>query len=606
MKSDVEAESIPDGYYANLQNINSSSVGSISADKGYTTHGNTAQSGNKVISAPAESYKLRDGTKVKQKVIDDGSNCIILWLNPQNTTNHEDGEWEILLSGLTKEKEVWFASFNTTTVNRQYITNGVENLSFWNGATTYITVALAGGEGTITVNDTTNFSASGSVIIGGSTVTYTGKSATTLTGCSGTPAAAVNDGVAEAVDTSTLSAAPKLTNMSTIGGRLMGSITTRIYGSGVGDGTSWTVPSPVTLSSPFVRDFPEGDGDISSVGAVRDYTIIGKPGRTLSYKITFTADGVAPQEIIEELDGDYGPASDNFVKLDDNTLSYVTEDGQIRLIQMNQQNERLTARELNADVRPTMKNGVYSGTPGCKGIYWRKERMLIYTFKKNSSSSANDTQVKIEFVTDKESGQTARPNIGFKNWTVNCFSKDGTDLFFHGSFEKNSFHAFDGYTYADAPWTAIATTKRYSMIDGLQEAKVLYLPVQGFIGPGQVLKFELDYDHAGTRAHLEAEFDSATETDYLVEPVFKTIGALEIGNEPIGGNLDDIDELNFFRIFFTLPEAHNPYDIQFTVTSDGVNTDRDTIGNRWQVNLFGFDRRDARTQVDKRLKKHFS
>lgn len=55
--------------------------------------------------------------------------------------------------------------------------------------TSQLTTATSGGEATLNVRNANGFAASGSAVIGTTTVTYTGRTATTLTGASGTPAA---------------------------------------------------------------------------------------------------------------------------------------------------------------------------------------------------------------------------------------------------------------------------------------------------------------------------------------------------------------------------------------------------------------------------------
>lgn len=52
-----------------------------------------------------------------------------------------------------------------------------------------LTTATSGGEATINVRDAAGYAASGTVVMGASSVTYTGKGATTLTGCAGVQAA---------------------------------------------------------------------------------------------------------------------------------------------------------------------------------------------------------------------------------------------------------------------------------------------------------------------------------------------------------------------------------------------------------------------------------
>ena len=94
------------------------------------------------------------------------------------------------------------------------------------------------------------------------------------------------------------------------------------------------------------------------------------------------------------------------------------------------------------------------------------------------------------------------------------------------------------------------------------------------------------------------------ETDFIVEPTYNTIGAFEVGTEPIGGTIEEIDELNVFLVFFRLPRQ-KPYNIQLTAYGDGTNVDGTTVGNRWAIEQIFVEPKDAERQIPKEKIKYF-
>jgi len=605
MRSDLEADKIPNGYLANALNIDCSSIGSISPAKGYSSYGSQLEAAGKIISMPKKAYRLDDGTEVALRVRDNNTNTILEWLNKQKTSNHEDGEWETLVAGLTTGKEMSFAPYNYddngTLKNRLYFCNGIENLSFWNGATTYLTVATSGGEATITVNSTSNFDNSGSLVIGGTTVTYTGKTSTTFTGCSSTPAASINDGVAQLPDTTTQSGDPKLEMMVVTDGRIWGvdaASRTILQYCERADPTDWTPTAPP--DEPGVVDLPEGDGPITGLGAIREWVIVFKRDRVIAIKLEFPSATTKALriEVVRQGD-DVGVETHDAVISTLDSVYYATPKGGIKGIAVSNEG-KLIPDDLTDIVYPSLRNAVFSNA---SAIYWEKEKKLLVSYKKDSNSTQNDTQIKIEFAKD-ENLNTVR-TISFQDWQVECWQKYDGKLIFGGSYIPNCYHAFDGYTKDEGAFNSIATTKRYHFGVPMKEKTIFYLPIEGYIGPGQRLQFQLDYDTQGTRYHGEADFDSATETQYIIEPQLNTIGAFELGTEPIGGTLAEVNELNFFRMYLTLPTDHHPYDVQLTIHGDGVNKNGEIIGNRWKITRFGWDVVSAKTNIDSRLKKFF-
>ena len=46
--------------------------------------------------------------------------------------------------------------------------------------------------------------------------------------------------------------------------------------------------------------------------------------------------------------------------------------------------------------------------------------------------------------------------------------------------------------------------------------------------------------------------------------------------------------------------------MQLTFWGDGSDDNGKTVGNRWKITQFGFDVESAKTEINSRLKKHFT
>jgi len=282
------------------------------------------------------------------------------------------------------------------------------------------------------------------------------------------------------------------------------------------------------------------------------------------------------------------------VKLGD-AIVYATAKGGIKSVFISQTQESFDFDDLTENIRPSIKNGVFTSA---RAIWFEKERTLIVAYKKDSDSTENDRCIVIEYTKDLQ-GNIFKV-LGTMDWTVGSWFIYENELYFGSSFEPNCFKAFDGYEKGGTglPYRSLFTLKRYRFSQNpLQQKEIVYIPITGWIGAGTILKFQLDLDFLGSRAHLESQL-SASETQYTIQPQFNTLGTFELGTEPVGGTMEDVDELNYFKIYFTVPTSHHPFDAQLTVYTEDA-------GARYKIESINFDIKDAKFQVDGNLKKYF-
>lgn len=584
-----DAALIPDEYLANSLNISCADF-SITPFQMYSNFSDQL-TGDDGIGRILSSFtaKKTDGTEIPLRLRDNNTNCTLEWYNATAD------DWETLLGSLTTNTPMAFADFNTATQDYTLFCNGVMNYSVWKKATG--TVA-SNTSTVITLNEasaaTQGFSGSGgTVIVNGTEYAYSGVSGATITGLTGLPTFTANEGVAEAVDDSTYSALPKFIGIVIADGRVWCFIknSVRLYYSKVGDHTDFTAATQP--DDPGVRDFIEGEGSLTAIGAIKENIIVFKPDLVKLFKLEYPSATTRTTRVEELRRGDSQGAvnQDGTITLGE-SIYYTTPKGGIKSISLSKLTDNFDFNDETDIVRPSLKDGVFTSA---RATYWEKEKRLIVSFKKNSDSSYNDRCVVIELT--KENDNSAAKVIGFLDWQVGSWFKYSNNLYFGGSYEPNCFKAFDGYQKgtADAPFTALFTTRRYRFSENpILEKKIPYIAFDGWIMFNK-LKIQVSYNYLGSLSTKEYTFDPTVKTDFIVQPDVNVMGAFEMGSEPIGGTLNNIDELNYFRFFIQLPTSLQPTDVQVTVYSEEA-------GSRWRLNSISFLVEEAGTRIPNKLK----
>ena len=580
---------IGDGDLANSLNISVADE-SIAPFRMYSLFANRLSTGADLHILHTFTSVKADGTEIVLRVREDGSNTHIEWYNSV------DNAWDILLPDLTTAKIPMFADFNTSTQDEVWWCNGTENMTLW----TKIVGSVASNTATvITLNEvaaTAGFS-TGTVIVDGTEYSYSGVSGNTLTGLSGLPTFDANEGVAQAADDSTYSALPKMDILYSNAARMWGAISTkpRLHYSKVGDATDWTTAN--NPDDPGFRDFVEGEGGITAISGSREDVIVFKRDLVQLYKLIFPTSSSRTSFSQELRRGTSVGAVNQFaVAKIGQTIMYATPNGGIKSIDINNADDGYKFDDVTDNIRPTIKNGVFTSA---RATWHEKDRVFLLAYKKDSDSSRNDRVIVVERVKQDDGSEVNA--LGILDWTVGGWFDYAGDKYFGSSFEPNTFKAFDGFSKDGNSFTSIATTKRFSFERGfVRQKEIRWLIITGFITAGTTLNFELDYDSNGTRAHLESSLSGVNPDGkgYIIEPQLNTIGSFVLGNEPVGGLTENISELNPFRVFFRLPEQHNPFDIQLSAFSDRE-------GARYRLESITWDVKDAGDKVPDKLHRVF-
>lgn len=588
---------IPDFYLANALNISCGSVGLLSPFKGYSDFV-SADTPDTVYIVNSVRFRKGDGQQIPLIALEDGSNVKMYWYNPVALALEH-------LQSLTTATVPSFSGegYNTSTADGIYWSNGVDNYTAWSGAVGSVSTNDAT---TITLNAVTGYSdaadlgfaASGTVHVNGTDYTYAALSGWQLTGLTALPTFDANEGVAQAVTTD--AAIPKFNYLVVADGRVWGgrNNSIRLYYSAVGDGGNFTAGT--NPDDPGYRDFVEGGGVITGLSAIREYIIVGKSDLVRYFKLEYptSTSRTTVSEVLMQGDNQ-GPASHFAMVPFRDQVWYLSGKGGVRSVGINQDSSGFVKEDVTEIVRPSLRDAV---TTGARGIFFEKERIIRFSYKNNSDSTRNDREILIELV--KGDDEVERSAITFSDYTVGGYFIYQDELYFGSSFEGKIFQMFDGYTKANNPFNTIATLKRYNFGSPVNQKTFEYIAVAGFIAPGQLIQFQLSYNNEGSLATFESQL-SASETQFMTEVQLNTIGAFAMGTEPIGGTIEDIDEMNIFLVFFRLPE-YKPYDVQLTIYGDGTDENGETVGNRWAIEGVYLSPTDAGYKVPANKIKYFT
>ena len=249
--------------------------------------------------------------------------------------------WYDLMTSLTNTRFVFDAVWNNT-VKRDFLVfvKGDTNLHKWSGGLGTIASTTAN---TIVLNDTAaslGFDTSGTVIINGTTYTYTGVTSATLTGVTADPSGEADGSVVVAgVVTNANSPDANLTNdfLKVINNQVyVGSYSSRlIYVSSDTDYTNYTVPSPTISGSPELLTL---DNLARGIGSITGDAYI-SAGYSDWYSVKFElinvdTDGLTRKTTVskQEAPGLGAAMGHEYIDNMGNTIVYLTRDKKVRAL----------------------------------------------------------------------------------------------------------------------------------------------------------------------------------------------------------------------------------------------------------------------------------
>jgi hypothetical protein len=485
--------------------------------------------------------------------------------------------WEVLDTGFTNNVRFGYADYNINTdlTSYVYFGNGQEAGRRWNGAHTLLNGALAGGEGTITVDDTTGFTATGTLIYCETALAYSGKSATTFT----VPSAHAcddNRGVAQA-PTSTLSA-PRGNIYMTADNRLwIAGITTTpqaAYFSRYGDATDFSTAALITDgtdASPGIFNLGEGGGAINAM--IQDESAIYLFKKSAIRKATLN-DTTYTLSTLKPFDGKSqtaGAVTSLSTFTSGNEVFFITADNQLMRLARLQAVDYPQIVPISDPIKPTIDDAVFTSSTG---IVFKDK--AYFAGKSSSAVGVNDAV----FVYNLRTGAWDAPIVG---WNVGDFAiyDDGTGeaLYIGDALTTNVYKitdtALDDIHGVTANWRS--KQLNFALPNAQKQIDSIY--IEGYIASNTTLSISLLLDEDGYTQTYTTNFAGTEDTFIYNSASFNLFGFHPFGFERFGSS-NDTSAKKKFRIY--LNRSINPipfYTAQLEFASDGEN-------QQWEVTNF--------------------
>lgn len=550
---DREPDSLQLNEATDILNVDFSGAGSFETRKGYAVYGNRTDSVGKVptmYSFPRPIYASQTGTsgKILTRQKDNGVTNVLEYYHVGT------GQFETIKVTLTQGTIMGYADYvsSVDTIDKLYICDGTIDLQYWSGGHTQLNGALVGGEATINVDSTTGFPSSGTIVIGTTDVTYSGKTATSFTGCAGTPVAADNLAVTDKpVNFSASSGTKPKGNILLVHNSQLYVVQNQfVQISDTDDFTDW---APGASSKATSKGFKAGK--ITGLSSRGNRVIVFTSDSIQSIEYQYTNDLTGFQlniETIEESPG-YGAKWFQGLVSADSTLFYFGSDNVIRQVVESPVTALYDTNSISENIRNTL--ALYDSTHVAAGFAKNK----LYFFIQSDTSNIKDTVLVFDL-------KYSRKNESKEAWTkysmfMECSVVHDGVLIFGGSAQPNCYRMFqdaNGDNYLNDDSAAITWYYKMPVLDfGAPEFKyrMSKFVSRGFITQNGNPTYLVQYDY-GTQAEQEMTFTGDDE-DWVNVPA----GDADTGGGDTGGGDTGSEDDPFNGFYpFTFVEGQGTYD----------------------------------------------
>jgi len=522
--------------------------------KGFKKFGAVASADGEKI-RDAYTFTLQDGTEIPVRVRDDKTNNVVEWYDATNKT------WYTLLKQTTGLTTV-FQDYNSSTANQLIWGNGSDNYTIWTGNATRLTSAVTATDTTINVVSTDGFPATGTITYNGTEIAYTGKAATTFTVGSAHASAGADDGVAESPDDSTYSGVVKGDVMISAFNRMWIVNTelrrNQLEYSKEGDALDFTAGN--NRADAGVEDFPIVGGGITGLSAKDQYALIFKRNTIIAFQFQYpTSTTKTPDFKHLTISKDIGAINHKGIATAYDEIIYATKNGIRSLSKLPNSSEDFNSDPISNEILTTIKDYDFSEA---SSIYYDKEDVYLCSVKTNSDQTNNNKTIAIWFYND-EFGNRRRAftllDIGADSW----FVYQG-NLYFGSSAEGTTYQLFTGNSFGGATFIAQYITNRNDYGAKKIKDSEFYI-IEGLIATGTDINLEFIYD-GGRSGVQKATIESSG--GYVSSQLLNTMGAFKLGEEVLGGTIEEVASLKPFRVIVEL-QLKNFFDLQVSYKGKG-------------------------------------
>lgn len=525
----VEKSSIKDNEASEIQNIDFAGAGAIQPRRGSSRFGQD-NGGSSAILATWRIPKV-NGLDVPMRA----------WSSVVEYYHSGTSQYEILQTGMTVGLQYGRASYN----NSGFWGNGTNDFTGWNGAYNLLNGALtASGYASVTLDDTTLFSAGGSAIVGTTVFTYTAKDATHLLGCTGAPVASDNAAIAQAPVTYPSNPKGHLYAWHKFRLYVVSENTTTLNYTGVDD--------PTNFGAGGSSGFKTGGDDIKAIIPLETGLIVFKENSIWNFY--FDSSGTPVKDLVVELDqvGAIGAYAACQVE---NDIFYVAKDGNVRRL------GRSANYSVGVGLRLDLSSNKIQGTidqidSSSASLFYFDKKLYIST--KLSGDTFNNYVLVYDYDYDAWSI--------YRGWNVaDWFVFEGS-LYFGSSSENNCFRVLTGWQDDDASVSTKWLSKQFDF-GSPHEAKTLrWIYVEGYVSSSTNIKATVYYDN-GTSIKTQEKTISGTGS-YVDSSDTQVFGSTVYsrGSWVLGGSSDVV--LKKFRVRIQ-PLNTSFFNVQIKFSTDG-------------------------------------
>ena len=496
----------------------------------------------------------------------------------------DNDEWTTIKTGLSDDAEFDFADYNINTDLKSYVYfgNAVDPFSRWTGAHSITNGAIAVGDSTITVDDTTdgfNDTGSDKLIYCGTEVTYSSKTNTVFTlTASTTVACADNQGVTQSVQT--YASNPKgniyLVNNNRLFIAGIASTSQAVYFSEYGDATNFVDASLIlstTATAPGIFNLGEGGGAVIAMTVDEESIYFFKKSTIRKATLNDTLYTLSDLKPSDGKSQTIGATNNKGVFTGGNQVYFASPDNQLMSLGRVESVDYPQTVSISEKIKPTIDDFKFDDLAG---IVFRDK--AYFSAKATSDDNVNN----VVMVWDIKNNKWDSPIVG---WSVSSFTiyNDGTseDLYIGDVNSPNVYkvtnEANDGGFEVVANWRSKQFD--FDLPHAQKEAVDMY--VDGYIAENTTMTVSLLFDEDGY-SQIYTHDIHGTDDDIIYDSVtFNAIGLSAFGIKRFGSQ-DDLGGKKKFRVYLGKSFRPSPfYNIQVEFSSDGESQD-------WEVLNIGF------------------
>jgi len=550
-------------------------------------------------------YETRDGVIYELKAFSTG---IYFWLKGVSI------EYELLKGGFTSGLEFGYGNIGDSddVIAYSYFCNGADEWYRFSGA--YGLYASDNSSNQITVSGSVTlanlgFTATGTIIINGEEITYTGLSGQSFTGCSAVPTTpTVGDIIVQSPEV--------VSAMSSQKGQVVMAHDGRLHARNESKKSVWLY-SKLDDPDDWATGATDGLGGAKEVefgGPITAFSKLNKTAVCFKKRLIKILDFVQSGTRIDvPRYATLMPADDKGTTLGSTNqkstfatplgIIFITPDKKMALLSGITENQEPQYITLSDPMQEVFSKGIHD--EGC-GICFENE--VWYAFKQDEDSTFNDIVVRgnLERRSITKEGkiipiQWDTPYIGWyvNDWTIVYDSDDGkNELHWHSSINSNTYEVISEKSDNTNAFTATLRTwaEDFGLPYHTKKADLVYIEIS--MNENTEITAAILYDENGITSQEEYTLRGTDTANKFDDTEYNPYGASEYGRRKIGSNPEPEDKPKY-RYALELKPNVEFFNISLQLSTNGEAQDFDLI-------RFGYRIIEVKTEFERKYKKVIS